>query len=451
MTLVMPGRQDHACTMSPLLPASNVCHAAVAASQTTPTSNQDARHRAGRITPMSQRPIRRFVPLPRLLCLVALSPLLLATACSGGDAQGDGPGGRGMRADRVVPVRVVEAVQQPLQVRSKALGTVTPLNTVTVRSRVDGELVRVAFNEGEQVAAGQLLAQIDPRPYQVRLDQALGTQKQNQAELENARRQLARFAELQQQAYVSAQDLANQQSLVRQLEGRLQSDQAAVDEARLQLDYTRITAPAAGRVGLRHVDVGNLVRSGDADGIVTITQTMPISVLFTVPENELPPLLDAVRQGPALAVEAWDRQERQLLASGSLTSLDNRIDTATGTLKLRASFDNADQALFPNQFVNVRLRISQDDALVIPNAAVQFGSKGNYVYVVGKDDTASLRDVVLGAADGERVAVLSGVAAGERVVLEGIDNLREGAKVQVVADPAEPAGSDDKAERADRP
>lgn len=386
--------------------------------------------------------------LPRLFGLATALTVLL-TACGGSDTAGPGQGRPGMRAERVIPVRVVEAVREPLQVRSKALGTVTPLNTVTVRSRVDGELVRIAFAEGQQVAAGQLLAQIDPRPFQVRLDQALGTQKQNQAELENARRQLARFAELQQQAYVSAQDLANQQSLVRQLEGRLQSDQAAVDEARLQLDYTRITAPAAGRVGLRQVDVGNLVRSGDADGLVTITQTSPISVLFTVPENALPPLLDAVRQQPDLAVEAWDREERQLLASGTLTSLDNRIDTATGTLKLRASFDNTDMALFPNQFVNVRLHVSQADAVVIPNAAVQFGSKGTYVYVVNADDTASLRDVVLGAADGERVAVLSGVAAGERVVLEGIDNLREGARVQVVADPAD-APATDKADDAER-
>jgi membrane fusion protein, multidrug efflux system len=398
---------------------------------------------------MSPRPATHTARrLPRLFSLATALTVLL-TACGGSDTAGPGQGRPGMRGERVIPVRVVEAVREPLQVRSKALGTVTPLNTVTVRSRVDGELVRIAFAEGQQVAAGQLLAQIDPRPFQVRLDQALGTQKQNQAELENARRQLARFAELQQQAYVSAQDLANQQSLVRQLEGRLQSDQAAVDEARLQLDYTRITAPAAGRVGLRQVDVGNLVRSGDADGIVTITQTSPISVLFTVPENALPPLLDAVRQQPDLAVEAWDREERQLLASGTLTSLDNRIDTATGTLKLRASFDNTDMALFPNQFVNVRLHVSQADAVVIPNAAVQFGSKGTYVYVVNADDTASLRDVVLGAADGERVAVLSGVAAGERVVLEGIDNLREGARVQVVADPAD-APATDKADDAER-
>lgn len=398
---------------------------------------------------MSPRPATHTARrLPRLFGLATALTVLL-TACGGSDTAGPGQGRPGMRAERVIPVRVVEAVREPLQVRSKALGTVTPLNTVTVRSRVDGELVRIAFAEGQQVAAGQLLAQIDPRPFQVRLDQALGTQKQNQAELENARRQLARFAELQQQAYVSAQDLANQQSLVRQLEGRLQSDQAAVDEARLQLDYTRITAPAAGRVGLRQVDVGNLVRSGDADGLVTITQTSPISVLFTVPENALPPLLDAVRQQPDLAVEAWDREERQLLASGTLTSLDNRIDTATGTLKLRASFDNTDMALFPNQFVNVRLHVSQADAVVIPNAAVQFGSKGTYVYVVNADDTASLRDVVLGAADGERVAVVSGVAAGERVVLEGIDNLREGARVQVVADPAD-APATDKADDAER-
>ena len=329
-------------------------------------------------------------------------------------------------------VRITPAVQEDLVVRLKALGTVTPLQTVTLRSRVDGELVRLAFQEGQQVKAGDLLAEIDPRSFKVQLAQAQGQQKQNMAELDNAQGQLNRFRELQSKHFVSAQDLSDQQARVRQFQGRRQSDQAAVDEAQLQLQYTRITAPVSGRMGLRNVDVGNLVRSGDEEGIATITQLSPISVLFTLPESELPAVIEAMRQDPQLKVEAWDREERKLLATGTLASLDNRIDTSTGTLKLRALFQNTDESLFPNQFTNIRLQVSSANSVVIPNAAVQFGSKGTYVYVIGDDDTSSMRPVVLGAADGERVAVREGLKPGERVVLEGLDRLREGSKVEVV-------------------
>ena len=341
---------------------------------------------------------------------------------------GSGEAGSG----KTVPVRIALASAEPLVLRMKAVGTVSPLHSVVVRSRVDGELMRLHFQEGQQVNAGDLLAQIDPRPYQVKLAHAQGTQQQNLAELENAERQLQRYRELQRQNYVSAQELSDQQSKVRQLQGRRLSDQASVDEARLQLQYTRIIAPVSGRVGLRRLDVGNLVHASDTEGLVTLAQTAPISVLFTVPEPELPALLDAVQAQPALAVESWDREEQRQLASGTLSSVDNRIDTATGTLKLRAQFANADESLFPNQFVNVRLQVSSSDAVVIPNAAVQFGSKGSYVYVIAADDTSSLRTVVLGPADGERVSVREGLKPGERVVVEGIDGLREGAKVEVV-------------------
>lgn len=339
---------------------------------------------------------------------------------------------------RLTPVRVAIANQEDLVVRLKALGTVTPLHTVSVRSRVDGELLRLSFSEGQHVKAGDLIAEIDPRPFQVQLARALGTQQQNLAELDNAENQLKRFTELQRQSFVSAQDLSDQQSKVRQLQGRRQTDQAAVDEARLQLQYTRITAPVAGRMGLRQVDVGNLVRGGDSEPLATITQTTPISVLFTVPEPELPAVVAAARANPQLTVEAWDREERQALDAGVLSSLDNRIDTATGTLKLRAQFANADEALFPNQSINVRLQLNTRNTVVIPNAAVQFGSKGSYVYVIDADDASQLRNVVLGPADGERVSVLDGLKAGERVVVEGIDGLRDGAKVQIVPDPATP-------------
>lgn len=209
-----------------------------------------------------------------------------------------------------------------------------------------------------------------------------------------------------------------------------------MDEARLQLQYTRIVAPVSGRVGLRRLDVGNLVHASDTEGLVTLAQTAPISVLFTVPEPELPALLDAVQAQPALAVESWDREERRQLASGTLSSVDNRIDTATGTLKLRAQFDNADQALFPNQFVNVRLQLGEHPALLVPDAAVQFGSQGNYVHIIDKDNKAQRRTVVLGPADDGRVAVRSGLVAGDKVVIEGIDGLEDGTAVEIITEDA---------------
>ncbi|MEG2802989.1 MdtA/MuxA family multidrug efflux RND transporter periplasmic adaptor subunit [Stenotrophomonas sp.] len=379
--------------------------------------------------PASSSSRRRFArPLLWLIVVAALAVLAWWRLAPAAPAPAAPPA-------NATPVRVATVVREDLVVRLKALGTVTPLHTVGLRSRVDGELLRLAFREGAQVQAGDLIAEIDPRPYQVALARALGTQQQNLAELDNAQTQLKRYSELQAKHFVSAQDLSDQQSKVRQLQGRRQTDQAAVDEARLQLQYTRITAPVAGRMGLRNVDVGNLVRSSDADPLATITQTAPISVLFTVPEPDLPAVVAAVRANPALTVEAWDREERQALGDGVLSSLDNRIDTATGTLKLRAQFANADEALFPNQFVNIRLQVSSSDAVVIPNAAVQFGSKGSYVYVVAADATSQLRKVVLGPADGERVSVREGLKAGERVVVEGIDGLREGAKVEVIDAP----------------
>lgn len=379
---------------------------------------------------------RRTRTLLLALSLVMLAVLLAWWAWPRAEVAADDAGGR-----KPTPVRIARASAEPLQLRLKAIGTVTPLHSVVVRSRVDGELLKLHFNEGQHVNAGDLLAQIDPRPYEVRLAQAQGTQQQNLAELENAERQLRRFGELQAQNYVSGQELSDQQSKVRQLQGRRMSDQATVDEAKLQLQYTRITAPVSGRVGLRRVDVGNLIRSSDADGLVTLAQTAPISVLFTVPEPELPALLDAVRSQPALAVQAWDREERAALGSGELSSVDNVIDTATGTLKLRAQFANADDALFPNQFVNIRLQLGAQDAVVIPDAAVQFGSKGNYVHVIDKDDKAQRRDVVLGPADGTRVSVRSGLKAGEKVVVEGIDGLEDGSAVRIISEDAAQAGA----------
>jgi multidrug efflux system membrane fusion protein len=347
------------------------------------------------------------------------------------------PGAPPWRAEgnEPVPVKVIAAVSEPLAVYIKALGTVTPLKTVTVRSRVDGELVRVAFREGQYVKQGDLLAEIDPLPYRVALSQVEGQQQQNLAELANVEGELRRFRDLQSKGYVSTQELANQEALVRQFQARKQSDQATVDEARLQLNYTRITAPISGRVGLRTVDAGNLVRAGDATGLVTITQMQPISVLFTIPEPELPAVRAAAASPGKLPVEAWSRDESTRLATGQLLSMDNQIDTATGTLRLRAEFANQDESLFPNQFVNVRLRVRNEPAVVIPNAAVQFGAQGNFVFVVDAQNKAVVRAVQLGVTEGERVAVTQGVRAGERVVLEGLDRLRDGRDVDIIADP----------------
>ena len=350
-----------------------------------------------------------------------------------------GPRGGGWRpdGDKPVPVKVITAVQEPLALYLKALGTVTPLKTVTVRSRVDGELVRVAFSEGQYVKQGDLLAEIDPRPFRVLLSQAEGQQQQNLAELANVEGELQRFRDLQTKGYVSAQQLNNQEALVRQFQARRKSDQGAVDEARLQLAYTRITAPISGRVGLRNVDAGNLVRSGDAAGIVTLTQMQPISVMFTIPETDLPAVRAARASEPALPVEAWGRDESTRLATGRLLSMDNQIDTATGTLRLRAEFANEDESLFPNQFVNIRMRVRNEPAVVIPNAAVQFGAQGNFVYVVDGENKAKLRNVKLGVTEGERVAVVDGVNAGDRVVLEGLDRLRDDSEVTIVGDRVE--------------
>lgn len=387
------------------------------------------------MTDPSPTPSRKRLLIGGLIVLGLVVLGIVAWRLLAGDGPtATGPRGGGWRPDRdkPVPVRVVAAVNEPLALYIKALGTVTPLKTVTVRSRVDGELMSVAFREGQYVKQGDLLAEIDPRPFRVLLAQAEGRQQQNLAELANTEGELQRFRDLQSKGYVSAQELSNQEALVRQFQARRQSDQAAVDEARLQLAYTRVTAPISGRVGLRNVDPGNLVRAGDAAGIVTITQMQPISVLFTIAETDLPAVRAAVASEPALPVEAWGRDERTRLAVGRLLSMDNQIDTATGTLRLRAEFANQDESLFPNQFVNIRLRVGNEPAIVIPNAAVQFGAQGNFVYVVNDESKATMRAVKLGATEGEQVAVVEGLEPNERVVLEGLDRLREGREVTVV-------------------
>jgi multidrug efflux system membrane fusion protein len=359
---------------------------------------------------------------------IATLVLLLLGACSQEEEGGN------EFWKKPVSVRVAVAQRETLPVILNVLGTVTPMSTVTVRSRIDGELVRVRFEEGQYVEEGTLLAEIDPRPYQVALAQAEGLQQQNLVELRNAESELQRFEELYAKKFIPRQQVTNQEALVMGYRARLKTDQANVDNARLQLSYTQLTAPVSGRLGLRKVDRGNLIRSNDAEGLVTITQMKPIAVMFTIPETEVPAVMKAIAEETKPQVQAWDRNQRELLATGVLTSADNSIDTATGTLRLRATFTNEDGSLFPNQFVNARVHVSDiEDAVVIPNASVQYGSQGNYVFAVGDDNKAQIRPVVLGAADGERVAVLQGLLPGERIVLEGLDRLRDGKEVEVVA------------------
>lgn len=335
----------------------------------------------------------------------------------------------------LIPVRTVVAQAMELPVHLKAIGTVTPVNTVTVKSRVSGQLLRVAFEDGQRVEKGELLAEIDGAPYRIRLAQAEGQLKQNVVQVETARRDLERIAALHAQKLVTEQELEVQRALLGEREGALASVQAQVDDARLQVAYTRIEAPISGRTGIRQIDAGNLIGTGDAAGLVVITQTQPISVAFTIPEIELQAVLDQYRAGEKLQVEAWDRRETGVLATGVLKTLDNQIDTATGTLRLKAEFTNQDNRLFPNQFVNVRMRVRTiKDAVVIPTAAVQFGSRGTYVYVIDQDKKAAIRDVVLGAVEGTQQAIAKGLKAGEPVVLEGLDRLREGRGVVIAND-----------------
>lgn len=355
---------------------------------------------------------------------------------------GPNPAWAGTKGPPAMPVRVVRAARQDLPVHLKAIGTVTPLNTVVVRSRVDGQLLRVVFEEGQRVEPGQLLVEIDPEPYRIRLAQAEGQQRRNLAQLQTARADLERFQQLFEKSLVPKQQIEAQEALVREREGALAADQAAVDDARLRLAYTRIEAPISGRLGLRRVDAGNLIRANDSDGLVVITQMQPMAVMFTVPEIDLPKVLEPLRAGEQLAVEALGRNEREVLARGFLRTTDNQIDLATGTLRLKAEFPNADERLFPNQFVNVRLHVStRKDAIVIPAAAVQFGSRGTYVFVVNEKSESTVRDIVLGPSDGTLQAVTSGLAPGDAVVLEGIDRLREGRAVVLVPEPGAAAGA----------
>jgi multidrug efflux system membrane fusion protein len=332
---------------------------------------------------------------------------------------------------RGVPVVAAAARQGNLDIYLTGLGSATAFNMVTVRARVSGQLVKVAFQEGQLVRKGDLLAEIDPRPLQVQLAQAEGQMARNQALLKNAQRDLERFKTLLSRDMISKQEFDAQLAQIDQYEGTLKSDQAQIDNAKLQLTYSRITAPISGRIGLRLVDEGNMVQANDANGLAVITQLQPIAVLFSIPQDDLPPVLKKMQSGQKLVVEAYNRDLKQKLASGTLLTIDNQIDPNTGTVRCKAVFPNEDNALFPNQFVNARLLVdTKQSAVIVPTAAIQRSPQSTFVYVIKDDSAVESRNVTIGPGEGDDVSIANGLAPGEVVVVEGVDRLQQGTKVQ---------------------
>ena len=330
-----------------------------------------------------------------------------------------------------VPVTAAAVGKKNVGVYITGIGSVVPLNTVTVKTRIDGEVMNVLYHEGQIVKRGDLLVQIDPRPYQVQLTQAEGQLMKDKALLKNAQVDLERYRTLWAQNSIPEQQLVTQESLVKQYEGAVKTDQGAIDSAKLQLIYSRISAPISGRVGLRLVDPGNIVHAADTTGMLVITQLQPITVVFPVSEDELPKVFKGLKSDKKPMVEAYDRDQKNKLATGTLLAIDNQIDPNTGTLKLRASFPNKDNELFPNQFVNACLFTDYlRDALVVPAEAIQRGPKGPFVYVVRADKTVTMRPVGLGVTQEGETVVKSGLATGELVVIEGADRLHEGSRVE---------------------
>jgi len=399
----------------------------------------------------ASRPRRRWILPVAIVAIVALAGIGAWWLWGGSDTTSksasadakDGKGGKGGKGgagkgrgggdtSRLSPVTAVPARVGDINIVQTGLGTAIATRTATVRPRVDGLLLSVNFSEGQLVGAGDRIAQIDPVPLQVALSQAQGQLARDAAQLNNARLDLERYRKLLAQDSIASQQVDQQEAQVRTLEGTVKMEEAQVDNAKLQLSYTNITAPISGRLGLRQVDAGNIVHGSDSNGIAVITQVDPITVTFTIPQDTLPRVLARLSAGDKPAVEAWDRDQKNLLAKGTLITTDNQIDVTTGTVKLKAEFANKNNALFPNQFVNVRMTVDvRHGVVLVPSAAIQRGSQGTVVYVVKDDSTVTLRPVQPGPTEGNLTAIESGLAAGERVITDGVDRIREGSKVEV--------------------
>ena len=381
----------------------------------------------------------KFSPymMARIGLLVCLSFFLLGcgntpvSSQQKGNENGKGGGGKGGRGQQSVPVGVAKVESRDMPVLLSGLGSVDAFNTVVVKTRIDGQLDRIAIKEGQEVQKGELLAVIDPRPYEVALSQAQATLSKDQAALKDAKLNLTRFQELYKAGVIPQQQFDTQGSLVGQLEGTLLADQAQIDSVKLNLNYTRITAPVSGRVGLRQVDVGNMVHASDPNGLLVITQLQPIAVLFTLPEDNLPTVSKQMHKG-TLKAEAYSRDDQTKLATGTLLTIDNQIDITTGTGKLKAVFDNRDRSLWPNQFVNIHLLLEvRKNNTVVPVAAIQRGPQGTYVFTVKSDKTAEMRPVTLAFTEGNFSSITQGLRPGEIVVVDGQDKLQPGSRVEV--------------------